>query len=104
MRISVYLKEQDYLVTQAAHRTSRSVAYLVIAMGMARVVGQNAIQLSTEATWRELKNKMRGTDAQITESGEIWALLPPLDFYMPWTDLPLWLLKIYDSHKARLAA
>lgn len=96
MRISVYLKQQDHLTEYPPHATSRNVAFAVVAMGLARVIGQNAIQLSSLAEWRDIKNKIR---ALRNDSGVYSGLLPPLDFYMPWTDLPYWLHRLYQRKR-----
>jgi hypothetical protein len=95
MRISVYLKEQDPLQDSASHKSSRGTALCLIAIGVARRVGQNAVQLTRDMTWKEAKNLLRGTTIQ----PDTWNLLPPLDWYYPWTDLPLWMIRAYAQHE-----
>jgi len=46
-------------------------------------------------TWKEAKNLLRGTTIQ----PDTWNLLPPLDWYYPWTDLPLWMIRAYAQHE-----
>jgi hypothetical protein len=99
MRISVYLKEHDPLQDRAPHETSRYTAAQLLALSVARPVGQNAIQLTRSISWKEAKTLCRG---RILGSGA-WNLLPPLDWYYPWTDLPQWLIRIYRQHEATAA-
>lgn len=95
MRISVYLKPQDHLQDCAPHETSRTIAASLLALSVARPVGQNAIQLTRDMTWKEAKRLLKWCPME-TESSN---LLPPLDWYFPWTDLPLWLIRTYAQHK-----
>ncbi len=101
MRISVYLKQHDPLQDCAPHETSRNTASKLLALSVARLVGQNAIQLLTEITWKEAKDLVR---PRLIKPGRLiepdtWNLLPPLDWYYPWTDLPLWMIRAYAQHE-----
>ena len=95
MRISVYLKQHDPLQDIAPHETSRNTAAKLLALSVARPVGQNAIQLLRDMTWKEAKRLVRGQLIQ----PDTWNLLPPLDWYYPWTDLPRWLIQAYARHE-----
>jgi hypothetical protein len=95
MRISVYLKQHDPLQDVAPHETSRRIAVKLLALSVARPVGQNSIQLLREISWKEAKNLLRG---RIIGSGT-WNLLPPLEWYGPWTNLPRWLIDLYGKHE-----
>jgi len=101
VRISVYLKQQDPLQDCAPHETSRTTAVKLLALSVARPVGQNAIQLCGEITWKEAKNLLRygSVTIQEVEAGMVWSLLPPRDWYYPWTDLPQWMLRAYRLHE-----
>lgn len=63
MRFSVYLKEQPYLESPASHKCSRDLAVLIIGAFLARQIGQNAIQLTTDESWRAVKDRLRGRPA-----------------------------------------
>jgi hypothetical protein len=93
VRISVYLKTQDHLSESPRHEASRQLAALIVSASLARLVGQNAIQLQTVAEWREIKQQFRATSRR----AEIPQLLPPLPFYGPFVDLPRWLLDCYGE-------
>ena len=95
MRISVYLKQQDPLQDCAPHETSRRSAAQLLALSVAHPVGQNAIQLTRAISWKEAKSLIRG---RLIEP-DTWNLLPPLDWYYPWTDLPQWLIRTYAQHR-----
>jgi len=102
MRISVYLKQQDHLVDSAQHKVTRTFAALLLARSIARPVGQNAVQLTTDGSWKEVKNRLKGV--RVSEDGgrlteTALGLLPPLDWYYPWVSLPEWLLECYRSHE-----
>jgi hypothetical protein len=101
MPISVYLKQQDPLQDCAPHETSRRTAVKLLALSVARPVGQNAIQLIPEISWKEAKNLIRygSVTVQEVEAGTAWSLLPPRDWYYPWTDLPLWMIRGYGRHE-----
>jgi len=70
MRISVFLPHQE-LTEQPAHETSRKIAKQV--MQYARIVGQNAIQLTTSDSWRTIKQRLRPTVA----NPEVPRIKPP---------------------------
>jgi hypothetical protein len=55
MDFSVFRKGQNYTQERAPHRGTRTVVRLVVAAGLAVRVGQNAIQLTTEAPWKEVE-------------------------------------------------
>ena len=95
MRISVYSKPQDHLVEASAHKVTRTFAALLLIHSIARPIGQNALQLTTDESWREIKNRLKGVRVSEVELG----LLPPLDWYYPWVGLPEWLLRCYRSHE-----
>lgn len=59
MRICVYLKVQDSQVEAAKHRASRDLVALVLGAFLARQIGQNAIQLTTDESWRAVKDRFR---------------------------------------------
>jgi hypothetical protein len=97
MRISVYLKQQDPLVDSTPHETSRRMAAWLVGSCICRPVGQNAIQICSDQSWQDIKNLLRHTPD--VETG----LLPPLDWYYPWTDLPQWLLRCYRRYETTAA-
>jgi hypothetical protein len=94
MRISVYLKQDELPLASAPHETSKRIALRLLSLSVARPIGKNAIQLTENITWREAKNLVRRRPIEM-EMG----LLPPLDWYFPWTDLPLWLIQVYRQHR-----
>lgn len=55
MDISVFLLSQDHTVDEAPHRGTRTVIKLALAQGLVRPIGQNAVQLTTDAPWKEVK-------------------------------------------------
>jgi hypothetical protein len=56
--ISVYSQQQD-LTAAPAHEITRRLSILLLKAGLARRTGQNAIQLTTETPWREIKKLAR---------------------------------------------
>ncbi len=58
MDFCLYLKPQS-LPEQPAHRISRSWANRILSERVGRKVGQNAVQLTVDLTWRELKQSLR---------------------------------------------
>lgn len=96
MRISVYLKGQDPLHDETPHTASRDMAAGMVACCLVRPVGQNAVQIVNGMSWKELKSYFRGERVDATMTPH---LLPPLDWYMPWTDLPEWLIRCYRHHE-----
>lgn len=59
MDISVFLLSQDHTVDEAPHRGTRTVIKLALAVGLVRPIGQNAVQLTTDAPWKEVKAAAR---------------------------------------------
>jgi len=60
--ISVYSQQQDLSTDprpKAEHETTRRLAIHIFKAGMARPVGQNAIQLTTALPWPEIKKLAR---------------------------------------------
>ena len=58
MAISVYSQQQD-LSEAPAHEVTRRLSILLLKAGLARRIGQNAIQLTTEMPWAEIKKLAR---------------------------------------------
>jgi hypothetical protein len=52
--ISVYSQQQD-LSAPPAHEITRRLSILILKAGLARRIGQNSIQLTTEMPWPEIK-------------------------------------------------
>jgi hypothetical protein len=55
MEISVFLQGQNHAQDTASHRSSRIVMKMVLAAALAEQIGQNAIQLTTPLSWKEVK-------------------------------------------------
>lgn len=57
MQFSVYLKSQNafHIGSVAPHSCSRKLADALVLRGIARKVGQNAIQLLRDITWQQAK-------------------------------------------------
>ncbi len=90
---SVYLKSQNVLADTAPHTASRLLAKLIIASRLARRVGQNSLQLTTDEPWGSIKLRARGQSRKVP----IPLLLAPLDFYLPANyPLPYSLLRHYE--------
>jgi hypothetical protein len=56
--ISVYSQQQD-LTTFPAHEVTRRLSILLLKAGLARQVGQAAIQLTSDLAWSQLKKLAR---------------------------------------------
>jgi hypothetical protein len=92
MQYSVYLKGQS-LSEEAPHRASRGLATLAVALLMARKVGQNAIQLTRDVSWKDAKRLMRGG----VDPDDTGALNAPGYHTLPYTyPLPYDLLRSYQ--------
>jgi hypothetical protein len=62
MSISVYSQQQDLHALPfppSEHSTTRRLSIQILKAGMARPVGQNAIQLTTALRWAEIKKLAR---------------------------------------------
>jgi hypothetical protein len=62
MRIPVYLKGQDPAQAPASHSASTALCQLVLACGcgvLATVDGRRVLKLSTDETWRALKDRLK---------------------------------------------
>lgn len=59
MEFSVFQRQQDHLTEPSCHQGTRTVINLVLAAGLAQKIGQNAIKLTTEAEWKEVKRCAR---------------------------------------------
>jgi hypothetical protein len=93
VQFSVYLKGQS-TTEQAPHRSSRSLANLAVLKRFARQVGQNAIQLTRDISWKEVKRLLRG-GADPDDSGVLNA---PTYHVLPYTyPLPYHMLKSYEG-------
>lgn len=55
MEISVYLLKQNHLSDDPAHFSTQRLARLVLIAELAKPVGQNAIQLMVDLSWKEVK-------------------------------------------------
>jgi hypothetical protein len=92
MQFYVYLKAQS-LSEEAPHRSPRALASMAVTRNMARIVGQNAIQLTRDMSWKEVKRILRG-GCDPDDSGR---LNPPTYHTLPYTyPLPLDLLRSYQ--------
>jgi hypothetical protein len=62
MSISVYSQQQDLHALpfpESEHTTTRRLSIQILKAGMARPVGQNAIQLTTALPWADIKRLAR---------------------------------------------
>lgn len=60
MSISVYSQQQDlHALPSPEHSTTRRLSIQILKAGMARPIGQNAIQLTTALPWAEIKRLAR---------------------------------------------
>jgi len=62
MSISVYSQQQDLAVVprpEAEHEITRQLGIQILKTGIARAVGQNAMQLTTALPWAEIKKLAR---------------------------------------------
>lgn len=62
MSISVYSQQQDLNVAirpAPEHEATRRLSMLILKAGLARRIGQNAIQLTTALSWSEIKRMAR---------------------------------------------
>lgn len=60
MEFRVFQKQQDHLADTAPHGATRTLVELILFAGLAQKIGQNAIKLTIEAPWREVKICARG--------------------------------------------
>jgi len=91
MDFSVYLKDQDHQIEAAPHRATRTVVGIVLTARLARKVGQNAIQLTTEAPWGEVKRCARLNIKPIVKRWYVPDRMPPREvpgvfFQIPQSD------------------
>jgi hypothetical protein len=59
MDISVYLQSQDHTRDCPAHHCTRTLMRLVLAAELADPVGQNAIRLTVDLLWKDVKTLAR---------------------------------------------
>ncbi|SRR5579871_2458426 len=89
MQWTVHLKGQS-LSEQPPHKSSKILALAAIDSDLAVKCGQNAIQLKTNRTWKEVKALLRGSPA------ERHMLNAPTYHTLPYTyPLPYHLLRCY---------
>ncbi len=79
MDFCVFLHEQDHNLESAKHRGTRTVVALVIAAGLARRVGQNAVKLNVSDSWKEVKRSAREGRRLRTRFVYIPEKMPPRD-------------------------
>lgn len=80
MRISVYSQQQDLQnipLPAPEHESTRRLSILVLKAGLARRVGQNAVQLTTSLPWPEIKKLAR---AHVDPLLQLYAYLPIRDY------------------------
>lgn len=78
-RVAIFLKRQNPTLDAPAHSASRSLCATLFSLHLLQYVDKDrhVAQLRTSESWRELKARIRGTEA-----GQIVVkLLPPLDYY-----------------------
>lgn len=59
MQIRVYLRQEDPASCRPQHSASKTLALLVISFNAARKIDEDTIQLISEETWRECKDRCR---------------------------------------------
>jgi hypothetical protein len=59
MAIYVYSQQQHVTTDVPAHEVTRRLSILLVKTGLASKVGQNALQLTTEMPWPEIKRMAR---------------------------------------------
>lgn len=77
MDISVFVRGQDHLAEPAKHVTSRKWMKLALASHYVRRVGQNAIQIVNDWTWKDVKEYVRTGLTPFARSTYIPEKMPP---------------------------
>jgi hypothetical protein len=79
MDFQVFLKSQDHRTDTPLHRGTRTVVKIVLAAGLARLIGQNAIKLTTSADWKQVKVAARTHTMPTCRTHYIPDKLPPVE-------------------------
>jgi len=87
--------DQD-LTSRPARQVKKTVAKHLVTHALAFwVVKNKLLQLIAQ---REFVNRFISSQQPRLIFSAPPALLPPLDFYLPFSDLPLWLIALYWKH------
>jgi hypothetical protein len=92
MDFCLYLKPQNPLSEEPSHSISRTWAKRAISLRVMRQIGQNAVQLTVDRSWKEVKEMIR---ADVPERVIRWTVpvmpagkLPPREIPGCWFQLP----------------
>jgi len=88
MEFSVFTRTQNPAADPAPHRGTRTIVSLVLQAGLAIRVGQNAIRLTTDSPWREVKLAARTGGWIVAKSSYIPDKMPPREVPGCWYQLP----------------
>lgn len=79
MDISVFLLSQDHATDSPPHRGTRTIINLALAVGLVRRIGQNAVKLTTNTPWKEVKAHARAQTRPIHKSTYRPSKMPPIN-------------------------